>query len=71
MNEHEVVAALRQACEAAGSQLRWSMAKNIAPQTVNSVLRGALKPSEQIARALGIKKVTTVTYRWIDGRDGA
>ena len=54
MNTEDVLTELRMACFCAGSQLQWAMKHQIAPQTVNSVIRRAMKPTPAILKALGL-----------------
>ena len=50
----QVVAALRRACEDAGSQREWAEAHGYSPDYVSQILGGKKPPSENMANKLGI-----------------
>jgi DNA-binding transcriptional regulator YdaS (Cro superfamily) len=57
MTPDEVRALLRKACAKAGSQKAWADAVNLSPQYVSDVLKGRLQPADNIAAALGLRRV--------------
>lgn len=56
LREEEVVARLREACQAAGGQTAWASAHGISPAYVNDVARGRRGPGESVLRGLGLQR---------------
>lgn len=62
--------ALREACDAAGSQVAWSFPRGIAQSHVSEVLNGKAPPSDAVLEALGFERFVeyvpagTVAKRW-------
>ena len=59
MNEQDVIARLREAIAAAGSQRAYAQAHNISEQYLSDVVRGRREPGQKILDALGIERVIT------------
>lgn len=69
MTTNDVITALCVACNLSGSQTAWASKHRVNVTTVSAILRGEVPPPPSVLSALRIEKI--VTYRWIDGRDGA
>ena len=57
---------LRKACETAGSQRQWASKHAFSEQYVCDILLGRREISEQIAKALGYKRI--ISFRQLDTR---
>ena len=59
----DLIAILRSACEAAGSQQAWAKAHDLSPQYVCDVLKGRRDVSETMANKLGfLREVRFVPF---------
>lgn len=65
MTASDVRAMLKRACEKAGSNRAWALARDLSPAYVGDVLNGRRDPGPAICEALGIERVVveTVTYK--------
>jgi hypothetical protein len=58
MSTDDVLARLRSACQAAGSQRQWALANDIEPVRVSLILSRREQPSQRVLEALGLQRVT-------------
>ena len=61
MTIEQVVALLRQQCDAEGAQAAWAKAHGVSPGYTNDTLQRRRDPGEAILRALGLVRI--VTYK--------
>ena len=61
MNATDLLAQLRKACEADGSQAAWAERAGLAAPYISDVLRGRREPGPSLCEALGFERV--VLYR--------
>lgn len=63
MTIDDVLEILAAECDRAGSQAAWCAARGMNRQFLSNVLAKRQPPSKNMLAALGLEKVTTVSYR--------
>lgn len=59
LDKEYVIAMLRDAIEAAGSERKFAQMHGLSNTTVNYVVRGKIEPYDGVLKALGLRRVTS------------
>lgn len=58
LDDRQIIQRLRKACVEAGSQKAFAKKHGVTPQQISDIMRGQVKVSQSIARALGCNRRT-------------